>query len=99
MTSAPWTYDAHAMARKDVEHPGHTAAFAVLMKLGHQADSEANRQRPIVDGLMNVRDDELVMLGQVLSNAHLPLWKTAIDAEIARRGVDALNRNRLAVDE
>jgi len=81
------------------EYPGHTAAF------GRLANTVANPQ-PIVqaatqqiDDLLKVRNDELVLLGQVGRFSHLMVSQDAIAGEIARRSIDALELNREATEQ
>lgn len=45
----------------------------------------------MVADLMKLRDDELVLVGQVRMNASISLWAEALAAEIARRNIAALN--------
>jgi hypothetical protein len=75
---------------KPPEYPEHTAEFDQIIKSGYVAETNVKSYRDLVDALMKVRDDELVMLGQVRAMSHVSIWPEALAAEVARRSTVAL---------
>lgn len=69
---------------------GHTPEFDRIIKSGYIAEANVKSYRALVDDLMKVRDDELVMLGQVRAMSHVSIWPEALAAEVARRSTMAL---------
>jgi hypothetical protein len=76
--------------------PGHTTAFAqVIASWGMQhaeAVNRVNNVEPSVEAVKLVRDDELVILSR------MGVADLGIEAEVARRTVEALRLNREATD-
>lgn len=70
--------------------PGHTPEFNHIIATAHLGDANVKSYRDLVDALMRVRDDELVMLGQVRAMSHVSIWPEALSAEVARRSTVAL---------
>jgi len=82
----------------DPRFPGHTDEFKRIMDRStiHQGQVQGDvRVAELeVSDLMNVRDDELILLSRFGGLTNMP-----VDAEIARRNVEAAKRNEEALME
>jgi len=83
---------------EDSEYPGHTAAFARLVKTTANAQPTVRSMAPFTADLALLTNEELVLLSQVGRFSHLMVAQEAIAAEVAGRTVGALHRNENAVD-
>lgn len=79
------------------DYPGHTAAFGRIMRTSHEGQQRVSSLRSYVNDLRKLRDDELVLLGQVRAYAHVMVWPEALAAEIARRNIAATLESTQAI--
>jgi hypothetical protein len=84
------------MADQEPEHAGHTPEFARVANTVANPQATVHAAAQQIDDLVKVRNDELVLLGQVGRLGHLIVSQDAIAGEIARRSIDALGLNREA---
>jgi hypothetical protein len=95
------TYDSFEQVgseKSEAKYQGHTDAFARILDTGHDSHVNVGSIGRYADDLMQLRDDELVLLGQVRAASTLSLWPEALSAEVARRTILAIDMNRKAED-